>query len=138
MMASKKILCGALLILSGCATLAPSSYELNKRSGIAREASGFKKLSDKNKNQVIYNSGLKEKSDRKLNRLALTSGFTAQPRRIPPRVTKLWVYDQLINRDVWLAGTWMYLEVEKAHWQRNVSDLRIVRKTKAPRKERLK
>lgn len=45
-----------------------------------------------------------------------TSKSAEMPARIPPVIAKVWVYDQLINGNQWLQGTWLFIEVDRGRW----------------------
>lgn len=94
------------VILQACSTTAPSTYELNQRSGL-----------DVSVDNEEFSSQEQISSD--LGKLKKTNQAAVSPRepaRRPPRVEKVWVYDQIINEKEWLQGTWIFVEVEEAEW----------------------
>ena len=90
--------------LCACQTMAPSNYELNRRSGLG----------------VSLDRGDEEGSRKgELSRIRtgrLPSKEAVMPARIAPVIEKIWVYDQIVNEGEWMQGTWIFIEVEKAKW----------------------
>ncbi len=121
MMGKQKILAVALMALHGCATLAPTTHELNKRSGLA-----------------VGTRAITETTQLKNNRITKAIGSLDMPTRQPARIAKIWVYDQLINTDVWLRGTWLFMETEQVRWLSPVANWRSLRTSTSLRRERLK
>jgi hypothetical protein len=103
----KKFITISVLLLTGCASLAPTTYELNRRSGLG----------------VSLDDGSTKEGEAQL--ASLQGGpYTASPAsqqelpdRLPPVIEKVWVFDQIINEGQWLKGTWVYLEIEGARWR---------------------
>jgi hypothetical protein len=90
------------LSFAGCRTTAPSHYELNRRSGL----------------DVSIDAGTAESP---MDTSAIRTGRLPAkdpqaPARTAPVIEKVWVYDQIINDDQWLQGTWIFLEVDQARW----------------------
>ena len=94
------------VILQGCSTTAPSTYELNQRSGldVSVDNEDFSP-----EDQISSDLGSLKKTE-------LTPVSPREPQRRPPRVEKVWVYDQIINEKEWLQGTWIFVEVQEAEW----------------------
>lgn len=93
------LLSTALIAGSACTTMAPSSYELNRRSGLAIGPDS---------GEAVEMPAILFKSE---------SGVGELPQRLPPRLEKVWVFDQAVNDNAWLYGTWVVLEVEQARWE---------------------
>lgn len=94
------------IILQACSTAAPSTYELNQRSGL-----------DVSVDNEDFSSEHKISTDLgTLKKTKLAPVSPREPMRRPPRVEKVWVYDQIINEKEWLQGTWIFVELEEAEW----------------------
>lgn len=97
----KSILIAALLLLSaGCITRAPTSYELDRRSG------------------MIPPTQDNVPSD-ELAQMKTSSTIARAPRvpvKVPPLIEKVWLSDIGLGDGARLQGTWLYLEVEAGRW----------------------
>lgn len=89
-----------VLLLTGCISRAPTSYELDKRSGFSNP--GASSPSPENALQGVRFSSQVEKAPQ-------------QPIRVAPLIEKIWVYDQQLG-PAWLQGSWMFIEVQPAQW----------------------
>lgn len=88
---------GALL---GCATRAPTKFELDRRAGLMPESEA---------SQKALESPL-------LTALATVKKIPHSPHRVGPRIEKIWVYDQELGSSAWMQGTFVFLEVEPGRW----------------------
>ena len=93
-----------LIALTSCQTMAPSNYELNRRSGLSVTA-------DTEDNEDARKGELA-----KIRTGRLPSKNPLMPARVAPVIEKIWVYDQIVNEGEWMQGTWIFIEVEKAKW----------------------
>lgn len=101
-----KFLFFLMLTLVGCATTTPTNYELNRRSGLGVDQD----REDFDEDEAVA----KEVS---YIRTGTARGRVSKmPARVPAVIAKVWVYEQIINKDQWLQGTWLFLEVEKERW----------------------
>jgi hypothetical protein len=87
------------LILTGCATRAPSDYELDRRAGLVPSVDVEKKIAATD-----------------LRSLPKNSKDPKHPMRRAPRLEKVWVYDQELEGGFWMQGTFVYLEVAPGEW----------------------
>lgn len=85
------------LVSTGCATRAPSDYELDRRAGLTP-------------------SDESEAPQMDLTLLPHHQKDPKLPFRTPPRLEKIWVYDQELEGGSWLQGTFVYLEVSPGGW----------------------
>ena len=94
------------LVAIGCATTAPTNYELNRRSGLGIDQD--REDADDADTIAAEVTNL---------RTGTATGKEGRlPARIPAVIAKVWVYEQIINKDQWLEGTWLYLAVENEKW----------------------
>ena len=97
----------------GCMKRAPTNYELDRRAGMATPPP-----------EAQFESERQKKKHRKQNPTFTEPLWTSStlaaapvmPARVQPVVRKIWVPDQLLEDGSWLQGTWMFVEVEPAHW----------------------
>lgn len=96
----KNLVLPLLVTMAGCASRAPSDYELDRRAGlvpsveverVAREAGSIRQAPGAAK-------------------------AAREPARSSPRLERIWVYDQELDGGYWLQGTYVYLEVEPGRW----------------------
>lgn len=99
-MMSKRIIIFSVASVLGCQTTPPSSFELSKRSGL------------------IETSVHSEADAHLLDRVSLKNPGSSSkaPIRTPPKIAKVWMYDQIINESQWLKGSWIYIETSKSKW----------------------
>jgi hypothetical protein len=95
-----QILALVTILVAGCATRAPTKFELDRRAGLIPEADGQKKIAEA----------------RDVRSLATSTKDPAMPHRTSPRVEKIWVYDQELGPNTWMQGTFIFLEVEPGRW----------------------
>lgn len=102
----KRQLLSALMLVSGlgaCATRAPSTHELERRSGLS-------------------GGGYDEKSfEAELGRIGVETAQgkeSGAPVRLAPVIARVWLHDQVLDDGGWLQGTWMFVEVEGSKWVR--------------------
>ena len=89
-----------LYVTAGCATRAPSDYELDRRAGLLPTAE-VERLK-------------REAND--VRQVAGASKVVREPPRSKPRLERIWVYDQELDGGYWLQGTYVFLEVEPGRW----------------------
>lgn len=92
------------LIVSSCSSTTPSTFELDRRSGLTPSVS-------------LQNQALNNLSD--VHVLSDENKKSYMPARTQPVVAKVWVYDQKLGPN-WLQGTWYFIEVESSHWLNDV------------------
>ena len=99
----KKVIFSAWLIYltSGCATRAPTDYELDRRAGLV---------------PTVEVERLSREADL-LRHVEGSPKPALEPPRTKPRLERVWVYDQELDGGYWLQGTYLYLEVEPGRWQ---------------------
>ena len=92
------------IVVPGCLSRAPTSYELDKRSssGSLGQAGLPDTANSKDALQGARFSSQVEKE-------------TFQPVRVQALIEKIWVYDQQLG-PAWLQGSWLYIEVQPAQW----------------------
>lgn len=90
----------APLFLSGCVTRAPTKFELDRRAGLVPEVEAEKKA----------------REAQGVRTLPAISKGAQSPRRVEPRIEKIWVYDQELSAHAWMQGTYVFLEVEPSRW----------------------
>lgn len=95
-----------LIVLAhlSCQSLAPSNYELNRRSGL--------RVSIDNKDE----RGSEKFELRNITAVKAYEKNAAMPARAAPVIEKIWMFDQIVNEGEWMQGTWIFIEVEKAKW----------------------
>jgi len=91
------------LAFYSCASRAPTTHELDSRSGLYGNAT----------TEPAYDRELATAQNQKM--LAKENGA---PLRVSPLVTKVWIHDQALEGGHWLAGTWAFIEVEPSRWLR--------------------
>ena len=84
----------------GCATRAPTKFELDRRAGLVPEAENVTNV----------------KEAHNLRAQPSTNKVPGSPHRIGPRIEKIWVYDQELTPSAWMQGTYVFLEVEPGQW----------------------
>ena len=94
------------VMLNGCATNAPTNYELNRRSGLSVSVD----KEEVSEEELVAGDLSKVKTRRGPSKGSMMTA------RLPPIVEKVWVYDQLVNNDQWMQGTWIFIEVDKGRW----------------------
>ena len=93
--------------LASCQTTAPSSYELNRRSGVPVSMDSEQENSS---NETI---------DKDLSKIRTGTSLPKNPRmpvRLPGVVEKVWVYGHRVNDQHWLQDTWIFVEVDQEKW----------------------
>ena len=95
-----KFLAFIAVLMAGCATRAPTKFELDRRAGLVPEEEGQKKIAEA----------------RDVRPIATAAKVLAMPHRTSPRVEKIWVYDHELSPTVWIQGTYVFLEVEPGRW----------------------
>lgn len=95
-----KVLAFITVLMTGCATRAPTKFELDRRAGLVPEADGQR--------TVVEAQDLRP--------LPTSAKVPAMPYRTSPRVEKIWVYDQELGPNAWMQGTYVFLEVEPGRW----------------------
>lgn len=100
------LFCLAELLGAGCATRAPTKFELDRRAGLVPEIESQRKIKDA----------------QEVRALPPTSKGAQSPRRIEPRIEKIWVYDQELTSRAWMQGTYVFLEVEPSRWSTEEND----------------
>ena len=87
------------ILLTGCLTRAPTTYELDRRSGMLPP------------NQVQIKDDLA-----KMQTSSNIARQSQMPARLSPLVERIWVNSQILPDGSKLDGTWMWIEVEKSKW----------------------
>lgn len=91
----------ALFALStACATRAPSSREMDKSSVFT----------------PALNEGERAEKPGPMRMVSSVGKKPAQPLRTAPWVEKVWVYDHELSSNTYFQGTYVFLEVQPAHW----------------------
>lgn len=86
---------------NSCITRAPSNYELDRRAG----------HSPKNLSISAYKRVAKEIHGIK----GQDTKFIA-PKRVEPRVEKVWIYNQALNDGTYLQGTFVFMQIDDGYW----------------------
>jgi hypothetical protein len=89
-----------LAVLAGCATRAPTDYELDRRAGLV---------------PTVEVERLRREAE-DIHQVNADGKSARQPPRSQPRLERIWVYDQELDGGYWLQGTYVFLEVEPGRW----------------------
>ena len=95
-----------ILFVMGCQTTAPTSYELNRRSGVPVALD----TEDQDTSETV---------DKDLSKIRTGTALPKDPRkpvRLPGVVEKVWVYGHRVNEKHWLQDTWIFVEVDQEKW----------------------
>lgn len=97
-------------LLVGCAHRAPTDYPMDRRSGFGVPPAEAEYISKKRH----------RKAQRHAVPLLQTTSVVAprpqMPARSAPVVRRVWMTDRILEDGSWLAGTWVWVELEPARW----------------------
>jgi len=115
-------LCVGLGALTGCVRRAPTSYELDKRSGLGTPPPDAayehpRRYQRRAARKAGRHGGGAEPSMRSTSLVAPTPRM---PARTTPVVRRVWVADQNLGDGSWLQGTWWVVEIEPSKWLHEV------------------
>lgn len=102
----------SVLLLSACLRRAPTSYELDKRSGQALPPAEPQYETKKTLKKAAFTEPLRTNST--------LAPAPMMPARTAPVVRRVWVTDQTLPDGSWLQGTWWFVEVQPSRWLHEV------------------
>ena len=91
-----------LIFLScqSCLTRAPTTYELDMRSG-TRPATQNYKEKDLNEIKIVDSNTKKD---------------FFEPKKSPPKIEKIWMTSKQLKDNTFMEGTWIWIETQKSRW----------------------
>lgn len=106
------VVCG---VGTGCAKRAPTSYELDKRSG-----GGIPPADPEYEHPKRYARRRARSFEEPLRSTSAVTPASRMPPRTAPVVRQVWVADQNLPDGSWLQGTWWFVEVSPSQWLHEV------------------
>lgn len=88
-------------LCASCITRAPSNYELDRRAGRVPgnlSVSVHKQFA----NEIHEIKGQETQS--------------IEPKRVEPRIEKVWIYNQELNDGAYLQGTFVFMQIDNGYW----------------------
>jgi hypothetical protein len=111
-----------VMTLTGCVKRAPTSYELDKRSGLGTPPPDPSYEHPKRYQRRAARKARRhgEGAEPSMRSTSLVAPTPRMPARTTPVVRRIWVADQNLSDGSWLQGTWWVVEVEPSRWLHEV------------------